>query len=135
MEKKVMKKDMFAELMTLAREAGRADLEEFLVVQIEQLDRRAAKAKERRAEKKAEGDALEGIVAAALTEHLQTAADITEKVSEEVEDVTKAKVVARLTKLVKKGVAGKLQVKVDGKRIMAYALAEFMPVEEDEDVE
>ena len=135
MEKKVMKRDMFAELMTLAREAGRADLEEFLVVQIEQLDRRAAKAKERRAEKKAEGDALEGIVAAALTENLQTAADITAKVAEEVEDVTKAKVVARLTKLVNKGVAGKLQVKVDGKRIMAYALAEFMPVEEDEDDE
>lgn len=135
MEKKVMKRDMFAELMTLAREAGRADLEEFLVVQIEQLDRRAAKAKERRAEKKAEGDALEGIVAAALTENLQTAADITARVAEEVEDVTKAKVVARLTKLVNKGVAGKLQVKVDGKRIMAYALAEFMPVEEDEDDE
>ena len=135
MEKKVMKRDMFAELMTLAREAGRADLEEFLVVQIEQLDRRAAKAKERRAEKKAEGDALESIVAAALTENLQTAADITARVAEEVEDVTKAKVVARLTKLVNKGVAGKLQVKVDGKRIMAYALAEFMPVEEDEDDE
>ena len=116
MEKKVMKRDMFAELMTLAREAGRADLEEFLVVQIEQLDRRAAKAKERRAEKKAEGDALESIVAAALTENLQTAADITAKVAEEVEDVTKAKVVYRAGQLVKAGEIFK--TKVD--KVVAY---------------
>ena len=135
MEKKVTKKDMYAELMTLAREAGRVDLEEFLGVQIEQLDRKARKAKELREKKKTEGDALKDAVAAVLTERLQTATEITEQLAGGFEEVTKAKVVARLTKLVKEGVAGKLQVKVDGKRIMAYALAEFMPMEEDEDEE
>ena len=119
MEKKVTKKDMFAEIITLARENGRVDIEEFCEVQIEQLNRKAEKAKERKADKAAKGDALKDAIAAVLTEDLQTAADI----------------VARLTKLVKEGVAGKMQVKVDKKRVMAYALADAIPVDEDEDDE
>lgn len=135
MEKKVTKKDMFAEIITLARENGRVDIEEFCEVQIEQLNRKADKAKERKAERAAKGDALKDAIAAVLTEDLQTAADITEKVMDAGEDVSRAKVVARLTKLVKEGVAGKMQVKVDKKRVMAYALAEAIPVDEDEDDE
>ena len=133
MEKKVTKKDMFAEIITLARENGRVDIEEFCEVQIEQLNRKAEKAKERKAEKAAKGDALKDAIAAVLTEDLQTAADITEKVMDAGEDVSRAKVVARLTKLVKEGVAGKMQVKVDKKRVMAYALADAIPADEDED--
>lgn len=133
MEKKVTKKDMFAEIITLARENGRVDIEEFCEVQIEQLNRKAEKAKERKAEKAAKGDALKDAIAAVLTEDLQTAADITEKVMGATEDVSRAKVVARLTKLVKEGVAGKMQVKVDKKRVMAYALADAIPADEDED--
>ena len=133
MEKKVTKKDMFAEIITLARENGRVDIEEFCEVQIEQLNRKAEKAKERKADKAAKGDALKDAIAAVLTEDLQTAADITEKVLDAGEDVSRAKVVARLTKLVKEGVAGKMQVKVDKKRVMAYALADAIPVDEDED--
>lgn len=133
MEKKVTKKDMFAEIITLARENGRVDIEEFCEVQIEQLNRKAEKAKERKAEKAANGDALKDAIAAVLTEDLQTAADITEKVMDAGEDVSRAKVVARLTKLVKEGVAGKMQVKVDKKRVMAYALADAIPADEDED--
>ncbi len=133
MEKKVTKKDMFAEIITLARENGRVDIEEFCEVQIEQLNRKAEKAKERKAEKAAKGDALKDAIAAVLTDDLQTAADITEKVMDVGEDVSRAKVVARLTKLVKEGVAGKMQVKVDKKRVMAYALADAIPADEDED--
>ena len=135
MEKKVTKKDMFAEIITLARENGRVDIEEFCEVQIEQLNRKAEKAKERKADKAAKGDALKDAIAAVLTEDLQTAADITEKVLDAGEDISRAKVVARLTKLVKEGVAGKMQVKVDKKRVMAYALADAIPVDEDEDDE
>ena len=135
MEKKVTKKDMFAEIITLARENERVDIEEFCEVQIEQLNRKAEKAKERKAEKAAKGDALKDAIAAVLTEDLQTAADITEKVMDAGEDVSRAKVVARLTKLVKEGVAGKMQVKVDKKRVMAYALADAIPTDEDEDEE
>ena len=133
MEKKVTKKDMFAEIITLARENGRVDIEEFCEVQIEQLNRKAEKAKERKAEKAAKGDVLKDAIAAVLTEDLQTAADITEKVMGAAEEVSRAKVVARLTKLVKEGVAGKMQVKVDKKRVMAYALADAIPADEDED--
>lgn len=133
MEKKVTKKDMFAEIITLARENGRVDIEEFCEVQIEQLNRKAEKAKERKAEKAAKGDALKDAIAAVLTDDLQTAADITVKVMDAGEDVSRAKVVARLTKLVKEGVAGKMQVKVDKKRVMAYALADAIPANEDED--
>lgn len=133
MEKKVTKRDMFAEVITLAREAKREDIVEFCQVQIEQLERKAEKAKERKADKAAKGDALKDAIAAALTEDLQTAADITEKVMDAGDEVTRAKVVARLTKLVKEGVAGKMQVKVDGKRIMAYAVADAIPVEEDDE--
>ena len=133
MEKKVTKKDMFAEVITLAREAKREDIVEFCQVQIEQLERKAEKAKERKADKAAKGDALKDAIAAVLTEDLQTAADITEKVMDAGDEVTRAKVVARLTKLVKEGIAGKIQVKVDGKRIMAYAVADAIPVEEDDE--
>ena len=104
-------------------------------MQIEQLNRKAEKAKERKAERAAKGDTLKDAIAAVLTEDLQTAADITEKVRNTDEEVSRAKVVARLTKLVKEGVAGKMQVKVDKKRVMAYALADAIPVDEDEDDE
>lgn len=133
MEKKVTKKDMFADVITLAREAGRVDIEEFAQKEIAMLEQKAEKAKARKAEKAAKGDALKDAVAAVLGDKLMTAAEITEKVEDAAEDVTRAKVVARLTKLVKEGVAGKVQVKVDSKRVMAYALADAIIDDEDEE--
>lgn len=133
MEKRVTKRDIYADIITMAREAEREDIVEFCEVQIEQLERKAEKAKERKASKAAAGDALKDAIAAALTEDLQTAADITEKVMDAGDEVTRAKVVARLTKLVKEGVAGKMQVKVDKKKVMAYALAGALPFEDEEE--
>ena len=133
MEKKVTKKDMFADVITLAREAGRVDIEEFAQKEIAMLEQKAEKAKARKAEKAAKGDALKDAVAAVLGDKLMTAAEITEMVEDAAEDVTRAKVVARLTKLVKEGVAGKVQVKVDSKRVMAYALADAIAEDEDEE--
>ena len=133
MEKKVTKKDMFADVITLAREAGRVDIEEFAQKEIAMLEQKAEKAKARKVEKAAKGDALKDAVAAVLGDKLMTAAEITEMVADAAEDVTRAKVVARLTKLVKEGVAGKVQVKVDGKRVMAYALADAIAEDEDEE--
>lgn len=133
MEKRVTKRDIYADIITMAREAEREDIVEFCEVQIEQLERKAEKAKERKASKAAAGDALKDAIAAVLTEDLQTAADITEKVMDVGDEVTRAKVVARLTKLVKEGVAGKMQVKLDKKKVMAYALAGAIPEMEDEE--
>ena len=133
MEKRVTKRDIYADIITMAREAEREDIVEFCEVQIEQLERKAEKAKERKASKAAAGDALKDAIAAVLTEDLQTAADITEKVMDAGDEVTRAKVVARLTKLVKEGVAGKMQVKLDKKKVMAYALAGAIPFEDEEE--
>lgn len=133
MEKKITKKDMYADVITLAREAGRVDIEEFAQKEIAMLEKKAVKAKERKAARAAEGDALKDAIETALDDKLKTAAELTEMVEAAGFEATRAKVVARLTKLVKEGVAGKVQVKVDGKRIMAYALADAIVTDEDED--
>lgn len=97
---------------------------EFCDTQIEQLAARAEKAKERAAAKKAESDAMTDAIAATLTDEAQLAEDILEQIIGEFEDATKAKVVARLTKLVASGRANKEQVAVEGAKgkRMAYTL-------------
>ena len=89
------------------------------------LDKKAAKAKERAATKKAEGDELtEAVRAAMSTEEFEPIADIAARI--EGEDVTVAKVQYRLTQLVKNGEAEKEQITVPGgegqkaRKIMAY---------------
>jgi len=96
--------------------------------EIEALAKKAAKAKENAAKKKAE-DPLLDLVQEALTEEPQIIADITAKVAEANADATVAKVTSRLTKLSNAGIAVKSDVSVagaDGKKrtIKAYALAE-----------
>ena len=77
------------------------------------LDKKAAKAKERAATKKAEGDELTDAVRAALsTEEFEPIAEIAARI--EGEDVTVAKVTYRLTQLVKNGEAESTDVKIPG---------------------
>lgn len=95
--------------------------------EIEALAKKAAKAKETAAKKKAE-DPLLAVVAAALTAEPQVIADITAVVAETNPDATVSKVTNRLTKLVEAGTAVRSEVSVsssDGKKrnIKAYALA------------
>ena len=89
------------------------------------LDKKAIKAKERAATKKAEGDELTDAVRAAMSaEEFEPIADIAARI--EGEDVTVAKVQYRLTQLVKNGEAEKEQITVPGgegqkaRKIMAY---------------
>ena len=89
------------------------------------LDKKAAKAKERAATKKAEGDELTDAVRAAMSaEEFEPIADIAARI--EGEDVTVAKVQYRLTQLVKNGEAEKEQITIPGgegqkaRKIMAY---------------
>lgn len=121
-EKKITKRDRFEEIKALL--ADNADIVEFCDNEIALLDGKAEKAKARNAKKKAEGDVLLTAVADVLTEDFQTIADITGKIDGD--DVTNAKVQARLKKLVDSGVAVKEQisVEVDGKKTkkMGYAL-------------
>ena len=110
---------MLKEVVENSNSENKDELVEFIEKQITLLDNKAAKAKERAAEKRAEGDELRALVEATLTDEYQTIADITEQIDSE--DVTKAKVTARLTQLVKDGLAVKEEAKTeDGKKVMVY---------------
>ena len=111
-EKKLTKKDYYNLIKGIIENTeveGKDGLMEFIDKQVAQIEAKAEKAKERAAEKKVVGDELREIVKGALTNEYQTANDITEKIDDE--EVTKAKVVARLTQLVKAGEVEKADAK------------------------
>ena len=102
-------------------------LQAFAENEIALLDKKAVKAKERAATKRAEGDELTAVVRQVMsTEEFEPIADIAARI--EGEDVTVAKVQYRLTQLVKTGEAEKEQITVPGgegqkaRKIMAYKL-------------
>lgn len=123
---KITKRYIYEQLIALSEtnemELSMADLKSFAEKEIAQLDKKAVKAKERAAEKKAEGDALRDAVEATLTDTLQTVADVSAQI--EGEDVTVGKIRTRLSELVRLGIAEKetVSVDVDGKSVqrMAY---------------
>ena len=122
-EKKMTKKDYFNELKTVVENSkieNKDELIYFLESQIESIENKAIKAKERAAEKKASGDEIRELVKSTLTNEFQTVEDIVAAINRE--DITKAKVVARLTQLVNLGEATKENTKVDTKQKMMYRL-------------
>lgn len=134
MEKKITKREMFEAIKTgcTTGEWTVSDVEiaEFCDNEIALLDKKAIKAKERAAEKRAAGDELTDAVRAALTDEFAIIADIAAKVAETYgEDATVARVTYRLTQLVKNGEAENGDVKIaatEGQKartIKAYKLA------------
>lgn len=127
MEKKITKKEILAAIKTAVADMTEvggiptATVIEFIDTTIDQIDAKAAKAKERAAGKKAEGDALREEVFSYVTNEWQTADAITALVVGE--DITKAKVVARLTQLVKANMVEKEQQKVGDAKLMCYRVA------------
>lgn len=121
-EVKMTKKDYFAEIKNVLVEAGENDLAEVMAHEIELLENKAVKNKERAAARKIAGDELRDTISNILIDDLQTVDEIVEQI--EGEDITKAKIVARLTQLVNLNEAVKEQVKgEDGKTKMAYRRA------------
>lgn len=122
--KKLTKKDyygMLKDIVSTSDVNNKEELEAFIDRQIEIIDNKAEKAKERAAEKKAEGDELRAAIKSVLTEDYQSADDILAQL--EGEDLSKAKIIARLTQLVNNGDAEKAQAKAeDGKKFMTYRL-------------
>lgn len=128
---KITKREMF-EAIAQAMETGEIKFAPEVVIdfcnkEIEALDKKAAKAKERAAAKKAEADTLMDAVVAVLNDtDFQTIADIAGKIEDE--DATTSKITYRLTTLVKNGQAEKSEVSVPGKdgakarKVMAYRL-------------
>lgn len=95
------------------------ELIEFIDKSILELDKKTERAKER-SEKKKETDELLLKVEAALTDTFRSAEEIMEDL-EDIEGLTKQKVVARLTKLVNADRAQKKTIKEDKRKIMGYA--------------
>lgn len=122
--KKLTKKDyygMLKDIILTSDVDNKEELEAFIDRQVEIIDNKAEKAKERAAEKKAEGDELRAAIKSVLTEDYQSADDILAQL--EGEDLSKAKIIARLTQLVNNGDAEKAQAKAeDGKKFMTYRL-------------
>lgn len=129
---KYTKSDKFVDIKAILETVESTDYDiptliEFIDEQVTSLARKATKAKEKAAEKKAERDELCEAVANALTAEAQTREQITELVIEQFPDVTVAKVGARLKKLVDAGDAVKAEipsVSASGKKStkMAYSL-------------
>ena len=127
---KITKKDFYGALIELVEGMETVgvydakDVQEFLEKQVAQIDAKAAKAKERASEKKAEGDEISKRILEVLTDDFQTGEGITQLVSD-IPEITKSKVVARLSNLVKKGKVEKEQVKTeDGRKVMSYKLSD-----------
>ncbi len=93
---------------------------EFCDSQIEKLANKAVKAKERAAEKKAAGDELYAAVIGCVGTEPVTADAVLAML--EGDDLTVAKVRARLSQGVANGVLAKESIKVDGKAKMHYTL-------------
>ena len=88
---------------------------------IAQLEKKNEKAREKSAERKAEGDALRATIEGILTEdEYKTIANIVAEIDDE--EVTPARVTARLTQLCKAGAAHKTKVKVGDRTVNGYAL-------------
>ena len=142
METRITKRNIFEALLTYANggtmsyidgdvsvDLTLADLAEFAENEIALLDKKAVKAKERAAAKRAEGDELIDAVRAAMSfEVFESIADIAARI--EGDDVSAAKVQYRINQLVKAGEAVKEQATVSGgegqkaRKLMTYKLIE-----------
>lgn len=129
MEKKITKKEYYTMLKDIVRGDSNSEMTnsqyeliKFIDKQIEAIETKAEKAKEKAAEKKANGDELREVVQSVLTDEYQTIDTIVSQI--EGEDITKAKITARLTSLVKAGLATKSDLRNEetGKTQKAYKL-------------
>lgn len=126
---KITKREMYEAIIAVVS-AGefkydKDDYIDFCQKEIELLDKKAAKAKETAAKKKADGDQLtEAVYAVLSAEEFEPIADITARI--EGDDVTIAKVTYRLGQLVKAEKAEKSEIEVAGgegqkkRKIAAY---------------
>ena len=107
---------------------GPDEMLEFLNGRIDLLATQAEASKKRKAAKKQTDDPLMAAVAAQIGSELKTVNDIIAAIEKDFPEVSAPKVVARLTALGKQGLIGKIQVSLGGgKKVMAYALSEYMP--------
>lgn len=121
------------ENMTFDGDVTAEDVTAFVETTLAQIAAKAEKNKERAAAKRQAGDELRAQVLGFVTEEWQTRDEIAANFEDE--DVTPAKVGARLTQLVENGSVVKEKQKIDGKDKMVYALASGVALESDKDAE
>ena len=125
-EKKMTRKESYQAIRQIVMDTELEDKEElisFIDKQIEIIDNKAIKSKERAMERKAQGDELRTSVKNVLTSDYQSADEIVLALNDE--EITKAKIIARLSQLIKTGEVEKADAKVEGGRtIKVYRLAE-----------
>ena len=123
MEKKMTKKEMFwllLELLETAEVAERDELKNFVAHEIEMIENKAEKAKTYKRKKTA--DVLKEQIYTKLDVlEFRTIHDIVSDFNDA--DITAAKVSARLTSLVKEGLAIKEEIKIENRKLMGYKLA------------
>lgn len=129
----ITKREMYEQIILMFTEDAETevkvsaeDVVAFCNKEIEALEKKAAKAKERAAAQKAEGDELTDAVLEVLTDEFQPAGDIVKALNRE--DVTTHKVSYRLRVLVEGGKAVKDQINIaaEGEKkhlVMGYRLA------------
>ena len=123
MEKKMTKKEMFGLLLGLlesAEIAERDELKNFVAHEIEMIENKAEKAKTYK-RKKAQDILKEQIYTKLDVFEFRTIHDIVSDFDDA--DITAAKVSARLTSLVKEGLAVKEEIKIENRKLMGYKLA------------
>lgn len=123
MEKKMTKKEMFGlllELLETAEVAERDELKNFVAHEIEMIENKAEKAKTYK-RKKAADVLKEQIYTKLDVLEFRTIHDIVSDFNDA--DITAAKVSARLTSLVKEGLAIKEEIKIENRKLMGYKLA------------
>lgn len=120
-----------------ATEVAGIDVETILDVidkTVEQLDKKNEASKKRAAEKRAQGDEVRAAVEAVLTAEVQTIDEIVAKVEVEGVEITRNKVIARLSQLRKAGKVDSADMKVGDRKVKGYFLTEA-DVATDEDAE
>ena len=121
------------ENMTFDGDVTAEDVTAFVETTLAQIAAKAEKNKERAVAKRQAGDELRAQVLGFVTEEWQTRDEIAANFEDE--DITPAKVGARLTQLVENGSVVKEKQKIDGKDKMVYALASGVVLESGEDAE
>lgn len=130
-ENKVSKKVVYQAIID-AMTTGECTMDPQIIIkmcqnEINMLERRQDKAKERAAEKKAANDELTALIEDLLTNEYQTVADFINQLNDK--NMSQQKVVYRLSALAKAGIAEKGEVKVPGsegsraRTVVAYKLA------------
>jgi len=127
---KITKKVLFNAVKAIAQGVDHVEVGEFTVTgedlvafadkNIEQLEKKAAAAKEKAAKAKIAGDELREKIEEVLTDEYQTIPEILAQLGDE--ELTSAKIAARISQLVKLDKAHKTSVKTaDGRKINGYA--------------